>query len=339
MDVGNVSKNKMGIFLIFGILLIFNIIFFILCIGYVVHNIGNFDLTFEDFSNFYSIIASLIILGFISTRLPRLRQNDNSLYEIGYLIILGTLSIVISYFNKGTVSDSVIYPYISVFKILSILLILLVIATKSKAFKSIMHNKIGRKATFYTFIFFAIVAVISTVYYIDVHDSMVSVRDLMVMISGLFGGPYVGIPVGILTGIIRYSYGGATALPAALSALSAGVISSLIYVFNGRKFLKMSSSVVLMFLFTGYSMLLVIVCTPPYISVDYVIKIYPLMLFSSILGMILFKMIVKEQKSGKTISYEELRIMELENTLDEYDEKISQLEEDVELLKKMNDLD
>ena len=339
MAKGNIAKNKIGIVSIFGILLVCNIIFFILCIGYCIHNVDKFNFNLDYFSNFYAIVASLIILGFISTRLPRMKQNDNSLHEFIYLIILGILSIVVSYFNKGTVSDRFIDPYIDVFKILSILLILLVIATKSKAFKSIMNQKIGRKATFYTLIFFAIVAIVSTWYYINVHDSMVSVRDLIVMISGLFGGPYVGIPVGILTAFFRYSYGGATAFPAALSALSAGVVSSLIYVFNGRKFLKMSSSVLLMFLFTGYSMLLIIVCTPPYISVEYVLKIYPLMLFSSILGMVLFKMIVKEEKTGKNISYEELRIMELENTLDEYDEKISQLEEDVELLKKMNDLD
>ena len=85
-------------------------------------------------------------------------------------------------------------------------------------------------------------------------------------------------------------------------------------------------------------MLLIILMTPPNISVPYVSDIYPLMLFASVLGIILFRMIIKEEKSGKeAITYEQLRIRELENTLEEYEDRFDRLEEDVELLKEYSD--
>ena len=50
-------------------------------------------------------------------------------------------------------------------------------------------------------------------------------------------------------------------------------------------------------------------------------------------------MIFREVKSDTGLSYEEFRIRELENTLDEFDDEIEKLKEDVELLKEKNDLE
>lgn len=86
-------------------------------------------------------------------------------------------------------------------------------------------------------------------------------------------------------------------------------------------------------------MLLIIWLTPPNISITYINDIYPLMLFGAVLGMILLVMIFKEVKSDNSVSYEELRIRELENTLDEYDDELEKLREDVELLKEKNGLE
>ena len=63
------------------------------------------------------------------------------------------------------------------------------------------------------------------------------------------------------------------------------------------------------------------------------------MAFGNVLGMILFLMIIREQEKPNEIDYEELRIKELENTVEEYQDKIDKLEEDVEILKRINDLD
>ena len=93
-----------------------------------------------------------------------------------------------------------------------------------------------------------------------------------------------------------------------------------------------------MFLYVGFEMLLILWLTPPNISIPYINDLSPLMLFGSVLGMILFIMIFREVKSDKEVSYEELRIRELENTLEEYDDEMDNLREDIELLKKKKDL-
>ena len=332
------NYKRLVLLIIFLALLISNFVFFGLFIKYYMsHNIG-FKISWKFLNGLFAIVATIIILGFISTRLPQFRNmGDSSIYEVGYLMIIGLLSILVSYFNKSTESVLIIDPFIDVFKVLSILLILVIVAAKTKAFKSIMNRKIGWKALLYCFIIFSILGCVSSMYAIPVKDSIISVRELIVMISGLFGGPFVGIPVGFVAGGFRALYGGATVIPCTLSTIIAGFIGSIIYVCNDGKFLKGFPSVLLMFLYTGFSMLLIILLTPPSISVPYVSGIYPLMLFASVLGIILFRMIVKEEKSGPDISYEDLRIRELETTLEEYEDRFDRLEEDVELLKKYSD--
>ena len=58
------------------------------------------------------------------------------------------------------------------------------------------------------------------------------------------------------------------------------------------------------------------------------------MLFASVMGMALFLMIVREQtRPKKEISYEELRMNEMENTLEEHIDRIEELEEEIQELK------
>ena len=92
-----------------------------------------------------------------------------------------------------------------------------------------------------------------------------------------------------------------------------------------------------MFLYVGFDMLLILILTPERVSISYISKIYPIILFASLTGMILFIMILKESKDKKKkMSYEELKIMEFENILDEYDEKIEELENKIEELSEKN---
>lgn len=156
---------------------------------------------------------------------------------------------------------------------------------------------------------------------------------MVVMTAGLFGGPVLGIPVGIISGVYRLFLGGSTAVPCSSATIICGFLGSAIYVLNGKKFLKHFWAVILMFLYIGFEMLLIVWMSPQNISIPYVQDIYPLMLFGNVLGMILFIMIVREEKKPD-IDYEELRMRELQNTLDEYQDKVEQLEEDVEFLKK-----
>ena len=45
----------------------------------------------------------------------------DSIYEIGYLILFGIVSIVVSYFNKSTEFDYIVMPLLDMFKVLSVM--------------------------------------------------------------------------------------------------------------------------------------------------------------------------------------------------------------------------
>ncbi len=331
-----INYGNLVLFVIFLLLLISNIVLYGFLIKfYYVNNV--FKISWPIVNNILTMGSAIIIFGFISTRLPQFRNlGDSAIYEIGYLVIIGLFSIIISYFNKSTNTEAFFTPFLNMFKVLSVLLILVLIATRTDFFKNIMHKKFTKKDLFFTFVIFSILGCIASKYTIPVNSSYANVRDLIILIAGLFGGPFVGIPSGLVAGGFRFIEGGVTGLPCSLATVIAGFIGSIIYYLNGKKFLRGRFAIILMFLYIGFEMMLIIVLTPPNISVPYINDIYPLMLFGDVLGMILFIMIFREVKSDNGISYEELRIKELENTLDQYDDRLEQLEEDMELLKKNN---
>ena len=329
-----IQSNNAKINGIFLILLIANIIFFGMLIKYLIYS-EDFIINFTVINHIITILATIIILGFISTRLPQFRKlGDSSIYEIGYLIILGTFGILLSYFNATTQSKNIIDPFLEMFKILSVILIIAILVSKTKPFKERFQGKITAKNQIICIVIFSALGILASMYHVYIYDTPANVRSLIIMIAGLIGGPYVGIPSALIAGAFRYAQGGVTAVPCTIATLLIGIIGSLIYVWNDKKFLRTLPSIVLMFLFTGMEMLLTLLMTPERVSIRYVARVYPIMLFGSIIGIILFKMILKEQTPKEKIySYEELKIREFENTLEEYDERIEELEQELAYLR------
>lgn len=324
-------KRTLYLSIIFFVLLALNIIFLAALLRYYfVHDV--FKITLDAIDNLVTIISAIILLGFISSQLPKLRDlGDSSFYEVAYLIIIGLMGIIISYFNKSTHADMFIAPFMDMFEVLSVILILTILMSKSMFFKNLIDHKARKRDLLTCLVMFSIMGIIASSYILLVNNSYGNVRNLIVMIAGLAGGPVIGIPVGIISGFYRLLIGGPTAVPCSVATIICGVLSSAIYVINGKKFLKRMWASFLMFLFVGFEMLLVVWMCPD-ISIPYVQNLYPLMVFANVVGMVLFLMIIKEDRKPK-VDYEELRIRELENTLDEYQDRVDQLEDDVEFLK------
>lgn len=278
-----------------------------------------------------TIISAIIIFGFISSQLPKLRDMGNSsFYEIAYLIIIGLMGIIISYFNKSTNADAFISPFMDMFEVLSVMLIMVLIMSKTRFFKNMIDHKARKRDLLACLIMFSFMGIVASTYILLIDNSYGNVRNLIIMIAGLSGGPVIGIPAGIISGGYRFLMGGPTAVPCSIATIICGFLSSAVYVINGKRFLKHFWAVFLMFLFVGFEMLLILwLC--PNISIPYVQNLYPLMVFGAVVGMFLFLMIIKENRKPK-VDYEELRINELENTLEEYQDKVDQLEEDIEIL-------
>ena len=83
-------------------------------------------------------------------------------------------------------------------------------------------------------------------------------------------------------------------------------------------------------------MLMIVLLTPPDISFPFVKDIYPVMLFASVVGMLLFSIVIWEEKQKRNTkpSDEELKINEIEDELKGNKEKIEKLEKEIEDLKK-----
>ena len=291
-----------------------------------------FSLNLSDLGYYFTIASVLIIFGFISSRLHKLRSlGDSSLYEISYLLIMGLLSLVVSYFNGIVNNAFILQPFIDMFNVLAIILIIMIIATRLKSFKAIIHHDFGQKETIVCMIVFLILGVLSTFLTKNLGHSSANVRTMTIMIAGLFGGPIVGVPTAILAAVLRLHIGGSTAIPCALSTFVAGLIASAIYVWNGNRFLRTHQSAILMFLVMGFEMLLIFMMTPKSLVMPIILDIYAPMTFISVIGIILFKLVIVEtrKKEAEGLADVETEIENLKSSLKEYEEKIKVLEEEI----------
>ena len=328
------DKNYLKMNIIYLLLIISNILLFI---GLFKHysNTG-ISLHLQNFDEFAIAIATMSILGYVSGVLPKIRGlGESSLYGIVYFLLICVIGLMTTYFDGKIDTSAFFGPYLEMFGILCGVLIFILMSTNLKSFKEILNGNYTRKNLLTCLLVFTIVGLFASYARIYINDAPANIRCLIVMISGLFGGPFVGIPVGIISGLYRFSLGGATALPCAISTVLSGVVGSLIFVWNRKKFLKIIPAIILMFLFTGFEMLLVVVLTPSNISFSYIVDIYPLMVFASVTGMLLFTIVIREAKEKMNSKPEEEdKIKEFENELKEYDKKIESLENEIRELKK-----
>lgn len=327
----NGNKVKMGI--LYLLLIISNIV---LLIGLFNHfsSVG-IHIELESFEYFSSVIPTIIILGIITSKFAKLQEQDSALYDTWYLIIITLLGLMSSYFSAKSNTDMLFSPYLEIFRILCVVLIFALVALLLEPMKEIIHGKYTKKNLFICLIIFTALGIYATVINLDVDGAPANVRCMVVMISGLFGGPFVGIPVGLISGAFRYSAGGVSALPCAVSTALSGIIGSLVFMWNDKKFPKPTVAVTLMFLFTGFEMLLFILMTPPDISFSYVHNIYPEMLFASVIGMTLFAVIVRDKrKTDSTDSSEIEKELEGNKEIQELKNEIKKLKSEIGELKK-----
>ena len=135
MEVRKGSEYN-AIITIIAVLVISNLIFFGWVVVYFIQNHPPMDSMLSAFENLAFFISSIIVLGFITTRLPQFRGRfNNSLYELSLLVLMGMISILMTTFEQYSGISEYISPYLDIFTILSVALILLLILTKTKALK------------------------------------------------------------------------------------------------------------------------------------------------------------------------------------------------------------
>ena len=329
------NKNYLKMNLLFLALIISNIVLFIGLIEY--HSTIGIKVNLETVQDIASAIATICILGYVSGKLTKIKGlEESSVYGIMYSIIICVIGLMSTYFDSRVDAAAHFGPYLDMFGILCGVLIFAILSTHLKPFKEILSGKFTKKNQLICLIIFAMIGLFASYACVTINGAPANIRSLIVMISGLFGGPFVGIPVGIISAAYRLSLGGTTALPCAISTAISGIVGSLIFIWNDKKFLRTIPAIILIFLYTGFDMLMVVILTPSGISFPFIQNIYPIMIFASVSGMLLFSIVLKDRKEkmNPTIGDEEDKINQLKNDLDEYSEKIEHLENEIETLKK-----
>ena len=258
--------------------------------------------------------------------------GGNSSYEIGYLLIFGLLSLSIACFY-ATVNKTInLLPYVSMVDLLAIILLVLIVVSHFKSFKALITNEYNKKDQLKCMLIFLILGILSTVIIMPLDNFEGNIRIMTVMIAGLFGGPIIGIPTAIISSLTLLVTSGTNAYYHLFSTIICGIIASAIYIWNGRKLLKIFPTAILVFLLIGFDMLVTILTTPPSFGFPMVLKIYLPMIFGGLMGVMLFEMIAAEiKKDAEERPFDaKSEIKELKASLKKYEEEIKHLKEEIE---------
>lgn len=144
-------------------------------------------------------------------------------------------------------------------------------------------------------------------------STIANTRIMGVGISGLLGGPIVGIGVGSIAGIHRYMLGGTTALSCAISSILAGVITGYIgHIFKKyNRAITPKFSAVLSVFIVSLEMIMILLIVEDGISIVKTIAI-PMILVNSFGSFILLSMIqaiLRQEENAKALqTHKVLRI-------------------------------
>lgn len=129
------------------------------------------------------------------------------------------------------------------------------------------------------------------------YGAISNIRDLAPMVAGLVAGPYVGVAVGLIGGIHRFSLGGDSAAACSLATILAGLIAGLVYRYNNGKLIGIIPSMVFA---VGIELLhasLALVLIHPFTeAVDIVLALIPAMIVANSLGLAISVIVLHSTK-------------------------------------------
>ncbi|SDE53342.1 MULTISPECIES: sensor histidine kinase [unclassified Paenibacillus] len=121
---------------------------------------------------------------------------------------------------------------LQLFERAALLLIILFFLTRIPSFKQILQKEsLTTKEFAVVTLLFCTFALFGTYSGIDVEGSLVNVRIIVITAGGILFGPWVGLVVGVVSGIHRYliDIGGVTSIPCLITSIIAGLVSGYIH--------------------------------------------------------------------------------------------------------------
>lgn len=153
------------------------------------------------------------------------------------------------------------------------------------------------------YVIFAAFSIISSYLGLYIGDAIANTRTIGTVLSGLLGGPSVGILVGITGGIHRYSLGGATASNCMLSTIMEGLIGGLVHRYYIKqmqinKLFNPYTAASVTFLAVILQMLIILLLTKPFANAIALVKNIALpMIISNSIGAAIFIRILLDRRA------------------------------------------
>ena len=122
--------------------------------------------------------------------------------------------------------------------------------------------------------------------------AIANTRDMAPLIAGILGGPAAGVGAGLIGGIHRYFYGGATRLPCGIATVFAGLLGGLLYYRKRQEFLRPGIGFGITALYELFHMFLVWVLSDYFSNFTTFITLAVPMVLSNSIGVSLFALMI-----------------------------------------------
>lgn len=165
--------------------------------------------------------------------------------------------------------------------------------TRSRIFPEILEGHATLCTRIILVVFFGALSVYGTWSGIDFLGSVVNVRDLGPMLAGLLAGPWVGLGAGLIGAAFRFSLGGTTVYPCSITAIIAGVLGGLIWLYCKKRFAGVTIAVIFAVLMEVFHMALTLAMVRPFDTAFAIVaRVAVPMILANAIGMYLFCLMV-----------------------------------------------
>jgi len=134
-------------------------------------------------------------------------------------------------------SPSMLGDYLRLFASSEIFIfVFMEIVTKIEAVQRVLFKKAMVSDYIIFILLFSLFSIFGTLIGIPgSYGAITNIRDLAPIVAGLVAGPYVGMAVGLMGGIHRFSLGGVTCIPCSMATVLAGLFAGFVYILNKQK--------------------------------------------------------------------------------------------------------
>lgn len=212
-------------------------------------------------------------------------------------------------------SQSLFGDYLTLFAACEVYIyVFMEIVTRIHSVEQVIFKKATKRDYASFIIIFGLFSIFGTYIGIPVDDGVISnIRDLSPMISGLIGGPYLGVIVGLIGGIHRLSLGGETAFTCLIATVLAGLLAGIIHHYNKGKLPDIIPAMAFCAAFEVFHGLIGMMMVQPFSEgIEIFLKTTPSMVIANALGLAISIIIIHSRIEFESIVHPESKEIPIE---------------------------